>query len=169
MGNAVADVLFGDAEPSGRLSQTFPMRWSDNPTESDDAEVYPGTNGNVRYAEGVFIGYRHYDAKGITPMFPFGHGLGYTSFDISTIEASETSGGITVDVTLKNTGTRKGSTVVQLFVSDTEASVIRPEKELKGFQKISLAAGEEATVSIDLNPRDFAFFDVNAGVWRVEA
>jgi len=102
-------------------------------------------------------------------MFPFGHGLGYTSFDISKIEASETSGGITVDVTLKNTGTRKGSTVVQLYVSDTEASVSRPEKELKGFQKISLAAGEEATVSIDLNPRDFAFFDVDAGVWRVEA
>ena len=169
VGNAVADVLFGDVEPSGRLSQTFPMRWSDNPTESDDAEVYPGTNGNVRYAEGVFIGYRHYDSKGITPMFPFGHGLGYTSFEMSSIEVSETDRGVTANVTLKNIGTREGSTVVQLYVGDIEASVSRPEKELKGFQKISLAAGDEATVSIDLCSRDFAFFDVDAGLWRVEA
>lgn len=168
VGNAIADMLFGDAEPSGRLPQTFPLRWSDNPTQSNDLEVYPGTNGNVRYAEGVFIGYRHYDAKGITPMFPFGHGLGYTSFEISGIETRESDAGLTVDVFVQNTGSRKGSTVIQLYVGDVQASVSRPEKELKGFRKISLPAGEAATVSIDLNPRDFAFFDVDAGLWRVE-
>ena len=87
-GNAIADVLFGDVEPSGRLAQTFPRRWSDNPAHSQDKVVYPGLNGHVRYDEGIFIGYRHYDRLGIEPLFPFGHGLGYTSFDLSGLKVS---------------------------------------------------------------------------------
>lgn len=168
VGNAVADILFGDAEPTGRLPQTFPKVWADNPAHSDDAGVYPGENGNVRYAEGVFNGYRHYDAKGITPLFPFGFGLGYTTFDISGLTVADDGTGVRADITLRNTGDRDGTTVVQLYVGDAGASVSRPEKELKGFQKVTVKAGDEATVSITLDPRDFAYFDTDAGIWRVE-
>jgi len=167
VGNAVADILFGDIEPAGRLPQSFPRRWSDNPTQSDDPMVYPGTNGIVRYEEGLFIGYRHYDATGIVPLFPFGHGLGYTNFQISKIEAVESESFVNALVTVKNTGPRQGTTVVQLYVSDQNAQVIRPKKELKGFQKITMSAGEEKTISIQLTSRDFAFFDVEQSLWQV--
>lgn len=163
-GNAIADVLFG-AEPGGRLAQTFPRIWAHNPTHSQDAEIYPGLNGHVRYEEGVFIGYRHYDQQGLTPLFPFGHGLSYTRFALSELSAS--AEGITA--VLSNTGDRPGSTVVQAYVGDLEASVPRPGKELKGFAKLHLAPGESRSVFIPLQPRDFAFYDVTAGQWRVEA
>ncbi len=165
-GHAIADVLFGDAEPTGRLAQTFPKHWADNPTHSQDAEIYPGLNGHVRYEEGVFVGYRHYDRLGIDPMFAFGHGLGYTSFDLSGMMVAADG---TVEVTLTNTGERSGTTVVQVYVGDPEASVPRPKKELKGFAKVTLAAGAAQVVRFDLEPRAFAFFDVAAGEWRVEA
>ena len=167
VGNAVADILFGDIEPAGRLPQSFPRRWSDNPTQSDDPKVYPGTNGIVRYEEGLFIGYRHYDATGIVPLFPFGHGLGFTNFQISKIEAVESESFVDALVTVKNIGPRQGTTVVQLYVSDQNAKVIRPKKELKGFQKITVPAGEEKTISIQLTSRDFAFFDVEQSLWQV--
>ncbi|MBI1171631.1 beta-glucosidase [bacterium] len=162
-GNAIADVLFGD-EPGGRLAQTFPRIWADNPTHSQDPEIYPGLNGHVRYEEGVFIGYRHYDRMGTAPLFPFGHGLSYTSFALTDIRASATG----VTATLTNTGARDGSTVVQVYVGDVEASVPRPKKELKGFAKVHLAVGQSQTVTIALEDRAFAFFDVTAGQWRIE-
>ena len=165
-GNAIADVLMGDADPAGRLPQTFPVRWRDNPTWSQDAEVYPGLDGKVRYEEGLFIGYRHYEQQGIAPMFPFGFGLSYTSFALSQAQVSED--GLTVTATVTNTGARKGSTVVQLYVGDDEASVVRPIRELKGFAKVALEAGESRQISIRLEPRDYAFFDVDARTWRVE-
>lgn len=168
-GNAIADVLFGGVEPTGRLPQSFPMRWADNPTASDDPEVYPGKDGTVRYAEGVFIGYRHYDAKGIVPMFGFGHGLGYTDFDLGEMNVRTVGGDLAVDVPVTNTGARRGSTVVQLYVSDSHAAVRRPEKELKGFAKVSADGGETVTVTIPLRARDFAYFDVSEGCWRVDA
>jgi beta-glucosidase len=168
-GNAIADMLFGDAEPGGRLPQSFPKRWQDNPTWSQDPEVYPGLDGKVRYEEGLFIGYRHYDRHGIAPLFPFGHGLGYTSFGLGGLAAEPTAdGGVTVRVRVANTGEREGSTVVQLYVSDLEASVPRPRRELKAFRKLRLAPGAEAEVTLTLAPRDFAYFDTTAGVWRVE-
>lgn len=169
VGNAVADMLFGDAEPAGRLPQTFPRVWQDNPAHSDDPEVYPGKDGKVRYAEELLIGYRHYDAKNITPMFPFGHGLGYTSFDFGDLKVADNADGVLATLTVRNTGQRAGTTVVQLYVSDDQASVSRPEKELKGFKKVSLEAGEETEVSIQLSARDFAFFDIENGCWTVEA
>lgn len=169
LGNSVTDMLFGDVEPTGRLPQTFPKVWADNPTQSNDEEVYPGKDGNVRYDEGVFIGYRHYDAKGIAPMFPFGFGLGYTEFKIEELSVTDRGDGVTVDVTVRNTGNRSGTTVVQLYVGDDEASVSRPEKELKGYQKVTVAAQKTETASISLEPRDFAFFDVESGQWKVEA
>lgn len=162
-GNAIADVLTGAVEPTGRLAQTFPRRWADNPTHSQDAEIYPGLNGHVRYEEGLLIGYRHYDRHGITPLFPFGFGLGYTNFAINRITA--TPNAATIRVT--NTGERAGTTVVQLYVTAQNAPVERPDKELKSFAKLTLAAGETRDVTLPLTPRDFAYW---AGQdWHVAA
>lgn len=168
-GNAIADVLFGDVEPGGRLPQTFPVRWQDNPTQSQDPEIYPGQDGKVRYEEGVFIGYRHYEQQGTSPLFPFGYGLGYTSFELSDLKIVSNSEGVSASVTLTNIGDRSGSSVVQLYVGDLEASVDRPEKELKAFKKVELAQSESLQISLDLDPRSFAFFDVESRCWRVEA
>jgi beta-glucosidase len=168
-GNAIADVLFGDAEPGGRLPQTFPVRWKDNPTWSNDPEIYPGVDGKVRYAEGVFIGYRHYLRHGIETLFPFGHGLSYASFEMSGLAADAEGAGASVRVTVGNTGSRAGSTVVQLYVGDVEASVERPARELKAFAKVFLEPGETRQLTFELDARAFAFFDVDDRLWRVEA
>jgi beta-glucosidase len=171
-GNSIADVLTGAAEPGGRLPQTFPVKWADNPTNSQDREVYPGMDGKVRYEEGVFIGYRHYDSHGVAPLFPFGFGLGYTSFEISDISiddsAFESDGRVAVSVTVANTGQRPGSEVVQVYVSDPEASVPRPDKELKGFEKVFLAPGDRMRITLELDARAFAFYRVEAKHWIVE-
>jgi beta-glucosidase len=171
-GNAIADVLTGAAGPGGRLPQTFPVRWSDNPTQSQDPEVYPGINGRVRYEEGVFIGYRHYDLTGIAPLFPFGFGLGYTTFALSNLEVDdsrfEQDGEVAVRVTVANAGTRTGSEVVQLYVSDEEAGEPRPSKELKAFAKVVLAPSESRIVELKLEARAFAYYRVKAQHWIVE-
>jgi beta-glucosidase len=171
-GNAIADVLTGAVAPSGRLPQTFPRQHRDNPAHSQDREVYPGLNGRVRYEEGVFIGYRHYDRHGVTPLFPFGFGLTYTDFALSDLALDATrfavDGVLGVSVTLTNTGARDGADVVQIYVGDPEASVPRPEKELKAFSKVHLAAGASTRVSFSLPPRAFAFYDVTAGGWAIE-
>lgn len=162
-GNAIADVLTGAVEPTGRLAQTFPRRWADNPTHSQDAEIYPGLNGHVRYEEGLLIGYRHYDRHGITPLFPFGFGLGYTSFAINKITATPEAAKISVT----NTGARAGTTVVQLYIAPQNAPVERPEKELKSFAKLTLGPGETREVTLPLTARDFAYW---AGQdWHVAA
>lgn len=169
VGNAIADVLFGDAEPGGRLPQSFPVQWADNPTHSQDPGIYPGLDGQVRYDEGVYIGYRHYDKLGTAPLFPFGFGLSYTSFEMSDLTCKPAGDGVTVTLRVTNTGARRGSTVVQLYVGDVVASVSRPLRELKAFEKIELDAGASYLVTLPLGARDFAFFDVAAQVWRVEA
>jgi beta-glucosidase len=161
-GNAIADVLYGDAEPGGRLPQTFPKRWEDNPTWSQDPEVYPGLDGKVRYEEGLFIGYRHYDRQGIAPMFPFGHGLSYTDWALSGL----TVGDGVARVTVANTGARAGSTVVQVYVGGPEG---RPLRSLAGFAKVALAPGETREVAVGLPDRAFAGWDVAARGWRTEA
>lgn len=172
-GNAIADVLTGAAEPGGRLPQTFPVRWSDNPAHSQDREVYPGLEGKVRYEEGIFVGYRHYDRLGMTPLYPFGFGLGYTTFSLSdlTVDDSgfEADGNVTATVTVTNTGARAGSTVVQLYVSDAKSSSPRPAKELKAFAKVALAPGESRQVALTLDARSFAFFRTEAKHWLVES
>ena len=172
-GNAIADVLTGAAEPGGRLPQTFPVRWSDNPAHSQDREVYPGLEGKVRYEEGVFVGYRHYDLLGMTPLYPFGFGLGYTTFSVSDLavddSAFEADGKVSASVTATNTGARAGSTVIQLYVSDTESSSPRPAKELKAFSKVALEPGESRQLTLTLDARSFAFFRTQAKHWLVEA
>ena len=163
-GNAIADVLTG-TEPGGRLPQTFPARWADGAAQTQDLEIYPGLDGRVRYEEGVFIGYRHADRTGTPPLFPFGHGLSYSRLELSdaTVE------GLKVSVTLRNVGPRSGSTVVQLYLTPAAAPVPRPAKELKAFAKHHLAAGEAVRVTFTLSPRDFAWFNVEAQAWQVEA
>jgi beta-glucosidase len=169
-GNAIADVLVGAAEPGGRLPQSFPVRWSDNPAHSQDREVYPGLAGKVRYEEGLFIGYRHYDRLGIAPLFPFGFGLGYTSFAFAglSVDATDFEGRVTVSVDVTNTGERAGSDVVQVYVGDVASTLPRPEKELKGFAKLTLAPGEKKRVAIELDARSFAFFSPADAAWLVE-
>jgi beta-glucosidase len=168
-GNAIADVLTGAAEPGGRLPQTFPRAWADNPTASRDPEVYPGRDGHVRYAEGIFVGYRHYDMNGIAPLFPFGHGLGYTSFELAGFAAEPVGDGIAVRATLRNAGVRPGATVLQVYVRDLDSEVPRPPKELKAFAKLRLEPGESRDARFRLVPRDLAFYDTGAGCWRVDA
>ena len=171
-GNAIADVLTGAAEPGGRLPQSFPVKWADNPTNSQDQEIYPGLDGRVRYEEGVFIGYRHYDRHGIAPLFPFGFGLGYTSFALSELELDdsrfESDGVVAVSVTVENTGRRAGSEVVQLYVSAPEASVPRPARELKAFEKVHLGPGERQRVTLELDDRASAYYRTEAQHWLVE-
>lgn len=172
-GNAIADVLLGKAEPGGRLPQSFPVKWSDNPTHSQDREVYPGLDGKVRYEEGVFIGYRHYDRHGTGPLFPFGFGLSYTKFEVEDLSidagAFEADGHVRVTVSVANTGERAGSEVIQLYVGDDEASVPRPEKELKAFAKVHLQPGESRRVTLELDDRAFAFYSERTKHWMVEA
>jgi beta-glucosidase len=158
LGNALADVLFGKVDPSGRLPTTVPVHFEDNPAHDN----YPGADGIVRYEEGVFVGYRHYDDNDIEPRFVFGHGLSYTTFAYGDLRYD--GGTATVDVT--NTGDRPGSEVVQLYVSDLASSVPRPPKELKGFVKLSLEPGETKTARIALGERAFQFW--HDGRWTLE-
>jgi beta-glucosidase len=165
-GNALADVLLGDVSPSGRLPQTWPRRLEDNPSHL----TYPGERGRVAYGEGLFMGYRYYDKKRIAPRFPFGHGLSYTEFrygELRVERAGDDAVGVTLDVT--NTGARAGQETVQLYVRDEEASVLRPEKELRAFAKLALAPGETRTARMTLDRRAFAFWDPEAGDWTLEA
>ncbi|RYH04467.1 beta-glucosidase [Salipiger sp. IMCC34102] len=166
-GNAIADVLFGDADPGGRLPQTFPRAFADNPTGNAPPHVYPGEDGHVVYAEGVFTGYRHYDRASIAPLFPLGFGLSYTTFEIGDLAVVPQGEGAMARFTVTNTGARDGSTVPLVFVGEPNAPVERPRRELKGFAKVHLAAGERRTVEIPLPPRAFAWFDVDARKWQV--
>ena len=165
-GSAVASVLTGAANPSGKLPVTFPKQLADTAAYLN----YPGKK-TVRYGEGIFVGYRYHDAKGIEPLFPFGHGLSYTSFEYSNLRlpsAVEPGEQVMVTVAVKNAGDCAGREVVQLYVGDTAASVQRPEKELKGFQKVSLEPGETVDVSFVLDERSLSFYDPDRAAWVAE-
>ncbi|ABC94363.1 beta-glucosidase protein (plasmid) [Rhizobium etli CFN 42] len=171
LGNAVADVLFGDAGPGGRLPQTFPKALTDNSAITGDPAVYPGKDGHVHYAEGVFVGYRHHDISAVEPLFPFGFGLGYTSFRWGEPRLSVREmgpDGISVSLEVTNTGDRPGSELVQLYVRSPKAKVARPDKELRAFAKLLLQPGETGTAVMKILPRDLAYFDIEAGSFRAE-
>ncbi|WP_432494400.1 glycoside hydrolase family 3 C-terminal domain-containing protein [Kineococcus auxinigenes] len=163
-GGAVADLLTGAVNPSGRLAETIPVRHSDNPTVGN----FPGENGHVRYGEGLLIGYRWYDAHALPVAYPFGHGLSYTTFAYSDLSVRPAGDGAEVTVTVTNTGDVAGTETVQVYVHDAEASVFRPEQELKGFARLTLAPGESGTATIALDRRAFAFWHSGAGDWVVE-
>ncbi|MCC5950327.1 MAG: glycoside hydrolase family 3 C-terminal domain-containing protein [Nitriliruptoraceae bacterium] len=164
-GSALADVLLGDAEPGGRLAESFPVAVDDLPADAN----MPGHPRQVEHREGLFVGYRFHDTAGVPARFPFGHGLGYTTITIDDVEVTGEGTARTVRVRATNTGARAGSEVVQLYVRDPEASVPRPAKELKGFAKLHLDAGASGEVTIDLDARAFAFFDPDRDGWVVEA
>jgi beta-glucosidase len=169
-GTALAELLFGDYSPSGKLPVTFDRRFEDSAVYHS---YYPnGSDNQVKYTEGVFLGYRHYDKAGIKPLFPFGYGLSYTTFKYGNLSISPAtvSGDepITVSFDLTNTGRREGAEVAELYVSDTHASVPRPAKELKGFSRVELKPGETKKVSIQLNRRALSYYDVKEKRWNAE-
>jgi len=168
LGGAIADLLFGDANPCGKLAETFPQRLEDNPSYL----FYFGEKDRVEYREGIFVGYRYYDKKKVEPLFPFGFGLSYTSFAYSELSIAKKqirdNEALEVRLKVSNTGDRAGKEIVQLYVRDVESNVIRPAKELKGFEKVELAPGERKTVTFTLDKRSFAYYDVELKDWRVE-
>lgn len=167
-GGAVCDVLYGKVNPNAKLAETFPQKLSDNPSYLN----FPGEGDKVCYREGLFVGYRYYDKKEIEPLFPFGFGLSYTTFEYSGLRLSHTEidddRQLKVEVTVTNTGKVDGKEIVQLYVSDRNSSVIRPVKELKGFEKVALKAGESKKIVFVLDRRAFAYYDTETKDWIVE-
>jgi len=194
-GNVIADVIFGDVNPSGKLPVTFPKKLTDSPAH-DSYKTYPGIktwdkikegdmeikNDQIRikygrgdkvyYDEGVFVGYRHFDTKGIDPLFPFGHGLSYTTFKYDNLKISkQTVSGdekFNVSVDITNSGKRAGAEVAQIYVQDVESSVERPLKELKGFKKAKLDPGAKETIVFELGKKDLSFYDEKSSSWIAE-
>lgn len=167
-GGAIADILMGKVNPSGKLSETFPLKLADTPAFIN----WPGGAGKVRYGEGIFIGYRYYDKKESPVLFPFGFGLSYTNFEYSNAKLSANSfkdtDGLTVSVDVTNTGHIAGKEIVQVYVHDHDSELVRPEKELKGFTKVALQPGETKTVSIALDFRSFAYYHPRYKQWITE-
>lgn len=169
VGAAVVNILFGKTNPSGRLAETFPLHLEDNPSY-----LYFGKdNEQVDYSEGVFVGYRYYESKAMDVLFPFGHGLSYTSFKYTNLALEKTtmldSEELSVSVDVENTGKRAGKEVVQLYVSPRANTIVRPAKELKGFEKIELQPGEKRTVTFTLNKRSFAYWNTEIAGWHAES
>ena len=171
-GHALVDVLTGTVNPSGKLPFTIPLALADGPIKTE--RQYPGVEEEGKqwwqeyYDEGVFIGYRWYDTEGIAVQYPFGHGLSYTGFDLTGASVKRTGKHWKVSATLTNTGEVAGAEVVQLYISDTEASVARPAKELKGFEKVYLKPGEKRRVQFTVSLDDLSWFDATAHRWVAE-
>ena len=169
VGTAEYNILFGKTNPSGRLAETFPIHMEDNPSFLN----FPGERDNVNYREGIFVGYRYYDKKKADVLFPFGHGLSYTTYKYSNMRVSKRkvkdTDGIAVSVDVTNIGRMAGKEVVQLYVGAAGGSAIRPVRELKGFEKISLRAGESKTVSFELGKRAFAYYNEEINDWYAES
>ncbi len=169
-GHAMADVLFGDVDPSGKLPFTFPKSLKDTPAEA--LGTFPGDNDVAEYKEGILVGYRWYDTKKIEPLFPFGYGLSYTNFEFSDVRSDlnkyQSDGRILVSVNLKNTGSYPGKETVQLYVHAVNSKVMMPDKQLKAFKKVELKPGEETVVQLPVNVNDLAYYDVDQQKWVVQ-
>ncbi len=168
-GHALASILFGDVNPSGKLPTTLAARREDYP----DFGHFPGVNGQVNYAEGIYVGYRHFDKKRVAPLFPFGYGLSYTTFKYGPLRLSqgtlEPGGTLTASVAVTNTGRREGAEVAEMYVHDPAPKIDKPLRELKGFGKVDLLPGQTKTVTITLRPRDLAYCDVRGRQWKADA
>jgi beta-glucosidase len=167
-GHAIASVLFGDFTPSGKLPVTFPHKIEDTPAYGH----YPGENLHTEYAEGIYVGYRHYDRAGMEPLFPFGHGLSYTKFDYSDLKVTPDKIGpgrrVQVSLTVRNSGTRAGAEVVQLYLHQAKSSADRPPQELKGFRRVMLTGGQSQAVTFTLDARAMSFYSVAKHAWVAE-
>jgi len=172
-GNALADVLSGDVNPSGKLPFSFPVKLEDNAAHSFDELTYPGDGTNQEYKEDILVGYRWHDTKKVKPLYAFGFGLSYSEFDMAKATANKKnykSGDvISVSCEMKNTGEVKGKEVIQVYVNDVKSSVLRPLKELKGFQKVSLNPGESKMVQIEIPVNELAFYDEVGKDWKLES
>jgi beta-glucosidase len=170
-GGAIADLLLGAANPSGRLAETVPLRLQDSPSHL----TFPGEQGHVRYGEGVFVGYRGYDALDRQVSYPFGHGLSYTSFAYTDLAVAVHGGAadgdltVTASCTVTNTGARPGQEVVQLYLGGPASAVARPVRELKAFTKVNLQPGQAQTVAFRLDSRDLSYWSTPHGRWMLEA
>lgn len=171
-GKSLANVLSGKVNPSGKLPFSFPARLEDNSAHAFGTISYPGDSINEKYLDDVLVGYRWHDTKKIPARYAFGHGLSYTTFEYGKATASAREmtpdGTITVSIPVRNTGDREGKEIVQLYIGDEKASVLRPVKELKGFDKITLAPGQEKTVTFTITPDDLKFYDEKTGSWIAE-
>ncbi len=167
-GHALADIIFGDMSPSGKLPITFPKRWEDSAVYG----TYPGKKERAEYKEGIFVGYRHFDKYNIEPLFPFGYGLSYTTFEYSDLQISSpqisSTDTLTIKVTVKNTGSRAGDEIIQLYISDLQASVEREPKALKGFARLSLKPGEKKIAVFTIDKNHLLFYDENLQQWVAE-
>lgn len=161
---ALADILTGQVNPSGKLAETFPLRLEDTP-----AQPYPGGPATVEYREGLYVGYRYYDSANVDVLFPFGHGLSYTTFEYRDLVLMHSGEVVTATFKVKNSGSLAGKEIAQLYVRDLQSSVYRPDKELRGFAKVELQPGEETQISLPLGRRAFAFYDPGSRDWAVEA
>ncbi len=165
VGEALSEILFGINEPSGRLSETYPLCEEDTPSYL----YYPGDGRKTFYGEDIFVGYRYYDTKKMDVLFPFGHGLGYTTFELSNIRVEKKDKEVEVTVNLKNRGKRKGKTVVQLYVGKENSTKMRPSHELRAFEKVELERGEERDITFTLTSRDFSYWEERIHSWYVES
>ena len=166
-GDAIADVLFGEVNPSGKLPVTFPKQLEDSPAHATNS--FPGGPDVVTYEEGILVGYRWFDTKNVEPFYPFGYGLSYTSFGYEGIQAEVADGLVTVSFTLTNTGSTDGKETVQVYFGKSESAVDRAAKELKGFTKVALKAGESKTVTVEVPVSELAYYDVESSDWQVES
>ncbi len=168
-GGAVADILSGAVNPSGKLPETYPVKYEDTPAYN----FYPGNPASVEHREGIYIGYRYYDKAKKAVAYPFGYGLSYTTFEYSDLQLDKSemadSDKLKVSFKVKNTGSVAGAEIAQIYVADKESTIYRPEKELKAFKKVYLEAGEEKEVSVELCKRAFAFWNVAVNDWTVES
>ena len=180
-GSTLANIISGKVNPSGKLPITFAKKKEDYPCFQYGEEGYPGVNDQVYYKEGIYVGYRHFDTRKVKPQFPFGFGLSYTTFKygkatISEVTCDKDGEGCCkakaplykVSIPVSNVGKREGKEIVQLYIGDDKCSVDRPVKELKGFQKIALAAGETKTVDFCITLKDLQFFDEATHAWKAE-
>jgi beta-glucosidase len=163
-GQAVADLLFGVANPSGKLPASFERHWGDSSADAN----YPGSDGKVFYKEGIFVGYRQFDRSDVKPLFPFGYGLSYTTFAYDGIRLDQQGTNVRVHFSVKNTGARSGAEVAEVYVQEMTPKVPRPLKELKGFARVNLRPGAAQDVQVDLDRSAFSYYDAVAHAWKVD-
>ena len=171
-GNAIADIISGDSNPSGKLPFSFPVKLNDNSAHFFGELSYPGDGETQYYKDDILVGYRWHDTKNIKPLFSFGHGLSYTSFEITDIKSNKkfytASDSIIISYSLTNTGRRDGAEVVQVYIGKSNSKVPRALKELKGFKKTYLGAGNQSTEIITINVADLSFYDESISNWNLE-
>jgi len=165
-GNALANIITGKVNPSGKLPMTFPKKLEDSPAHA--LGEFPGENGEVNYNEGIFVGYRYFDTYNVAPEFSFGHGLSYTSFEYNDLNIQKDSDKVKLSFFIKNIGETDGAEIAQIYIHDTKASVKRPIKELKAFEKVFLAVGESQLIEIELSDDAFSFYDETKKSWVLE-